>query len=126
MVEDFRKPRRYYTGRVKALVEAGHKVIVESEAGRGGGIADSGCSAFAYEMVRESNGSLPLLTLSGLDPVNVELLKATVTDLRKQGTTILFSSHRMDHVEELCQNICILDKSNTVLQGNLQQIKNSF
>lgn len=63
---------------------------------------------------------------SGLDPVNVELLKATITDLRKQGTTILFSSHRMDHVEELCENICIMDKSNTVLQGNLRQIKSSF
>lgn len=63
---------------------------------------------------------------SGLDPVNVELLKATVTDLRKQGKTILFSSHRMDHVEELCESICIMHKSNTVLQGNLREIKNSF
>jgi ABC-2 type transport system ATP-binding protein len=63
---------------------------------------------------------------SGLDPVNVELLKATVTDLNKQGKTILFSSHRMDHVEELCQKICIMHKSNTVLQGNLRQIKGAF
>lgn len=63
---------------------------------------------------------------SGLDPVNVELLKSTVLDLRKQGKTILFSSHRMDHVEELCENICILDKSNTVLQGNLREIKGTF
>jgi ABC-2 type transport system ATP-binding protein len=63
---------------------------------------------------------------SGLDPVNVELLKDTVTDLRKRGKTILFSSHRMDHVEELCQNICILHKSETVLKGSLKEIKNSF
>lgn len=63
---------------------------------------------------------------SGLDPVNVELLKSTVLELRDQGKTILFSSHRMEHVEELCQNICILDRSNTVLQGNLKQIKSSF
>jgi ABC-2 type transport system ATP-binding protein len=63
---------------------------------------------------------------SGLDPVNVELLKATVLDLRKLGKTILFSSHRMDHVEELCENICILHKSNTVLQGNLRQIKSEL
>lgn len=63
---------------------------------------------------------------SGLDPVNVELLKATVIDLRKQGKTILFSSHRMDHVEELCEKICILHKSNTVLQGNLRDIKGAF
>lgn len=63
---------------------------------------------------------------SGLDPVNVELLKAEVTRLRDNGKAILFSSHRMDHVEELCENICILDKSNTVLAGNLKQIKASF
>lgn len=63
---------------------------------------------------------------SGLDPVNAELLKATVTDLRNQGKTILFSSHRMADVEELCENICILDKSNMVLKGNLREIKNSF
>ena len=63
---------------------------------------------------------------SGLDPVNAELLKTTVTDLRKRGKTILFSSHRMDHVEELCENICILHKSNTVLKGNLKEIKQSY
>ncbi|WP_047150433.1 ABC transporter ATP-binding protein [Aneurinibacillus tyrosinisolvens] len=63
---------------------------------------------------------------SGLDPVNVELLKKTIIDLKEQGKTILFSSHRMDHVEELCENICILHKSNTVLKGNLKQIKRTF
>ncbi|WP_068776855.1 ABC transporter ATP-binding protein [Paenibacillus sp. FJAT-26967] len=65
-------------------------------------------------------------TFSGLDPVNVELLKSTVKELRDKGKAILFSSHRMDHVEELCENICILHKSNTVLQGNLREIKQSF
>ncbi|MEY9095892.1 ABC transporter ATP-binding protein [Paenibacillus sp. RC84] len=65
-------------------------------------------------------------TFSGLDPVNVELLKGTVKELRDKGKAILFSSHRMDHVEELCENICILHKSNTVLQGNLREIKQSF
>lgn len=63
---------------------------------------------------------------SGLDPVNVELLKSTVLELRDEGKTILFSSHRMDHVEELCENICILHRSKTVLKGNLKQIKRSF
>ncbi|MEO3946568.1 ABC transporter ATP-binding protein [Gorillibacterium sp. CAU 1737] len=63
---------------------------------------------------------------SGLDPVNVELLKATVLQLREEGKSILFSSHRMDHVEELCQNICILHKSETVLKGNLRDIKQSY
>lgn len=63
---------------------------------------------------------------SGLDPVNVELLKSTVKELRDNGTTILFSTHRMEHVEELCQNICILHNSKTVLTGNLREIKQRY
>ncbi|MDQ0089263.1 ABC-2 type transport system ATP-binding protein [Paenibacillus anaericanus] len=63
---------------------------------------------------------------SGLDPVNVELLKATVLELRDAGTSILFSTHRMEHVEELCRNITILDRSKTVLQGNLREIKKRY
>lgn len=63
---------------------------------------------------------------SGLDPVNVELLKSTVKALRDEGTTILFSTHRMEHVEELCQNICILHNAKTVLKGDLRQIKSRY
>ena len=63
---------------------------------------------------------------SGLDPVNVELLKRTVKSLRDEGKTILFSSHRMDHVEELCEHICILHRSNTLMQGSLREIKATF
>ncbi len=63
---------------------------------------------------------------SGLDPVNVELLKATVKELRDEGTSILFSTHRMEHVEELCRNITILDRSKTVIQGNLTEIKKRY
>lgn len=63
---------------------------------------------------------------SGLDPVNVELLKDTVKELRDSGTSILFSTHRMEHVEELCRNITILHKSNTVLKGSIKEIKSSF
>ncbi len=47
---------------------------------------------------------------SGLDPVNVELLKEAVKDLNDWGSTIVYSSHRMEHVEELCDDVCILDK----------------
>ncbi|AIQ10997.1 ABC transporter ATP-binding protein [Paenibacillus durus] len=63
---------------------------------------------------------------SGLDPVNVELLKDTVRDLRDQGTSILFSTHRMEHVEELCRHITILDRSNTVVQGDIREIKKGY
>jgi ABC-2 type transport system ATP-binding protein len=63
---------------------------------------------------------------SGLDPVNVELLKAAVKELRDAGKTILFSTHRMEHVEELCRNITILHRSNVVLQGGIRDIKKRF
>ncbi|MDP4098567.1 ABC transporter ATP-binding protein [Paenibacillus sp. P96] len=72
----------------------------------------------------------PILVLdeafSGLDPVNVELLKDTVKELRDQGTAILFSTHRMEHVEELCRNITILHRSNTVVQGEIKSIKDRY
>ncbi|NGZ77430.1 ABC transporter ATP-binding protein [Saccharibacillus alkalitolerans] len=63
---------------------------------------------------------------SGLDPVNVELLKLAVKELRDQGASILFSTHRMEHVEELCRNLTILDRSKTVLQGDIREIKKGF
>ena len=63
---------------------------------------------------------------SGLDPVNVEMLKEAVVDLKDQGTSIVFSSHQMSHVEELCENLCILHKGEDVVQGSLREIKRSF
>ncbi|MCF3942021.1 ABC transporter ATP-binding protein [Oceanobacillus alkalisoli] len=63
---------------------------------------------------------------SGLDPINVEMLKEAVLDLKDQGTTIVFSSHQMSHVEELCQYLCILQKGRPVVQGALREIKRSF
>ncbi|WP_156288789.1 ABC transporter ATP-binding protein [Oceanobacillus salinisoli] len=63
---------------------------------------------------------------SGLDPVNVEMLKSAVVDLKEQGTSIVFSSHRMEHVEELCEHLCILHKGSPVVKGSLREIKRSF
>ena len=63
---------------------------------------------------------------SGLDPVNVELLKDAVIDIKENGATIVFSSHRMEHVEELCQNLCIMQKGRPVVQGGLKEIKRNF
>ena len=63
---------------------------------------------------------------SGLDPVNVELLKSAVLELKAQGTTIVFSSHRMEYVEELCEHLCIMHKGESVEQGKLREIKRSF
>lgn len=63
---------------------------------------------------------------SGLDPVNVELLKSAVIGLKERGTTIVFSSHRMEHVEELCEHLCIMHHGQPVVHGKLGDIKRSF
>ena len=63
---------------------------------------------------------------SGLDPVNVDLLKDAVLELKKKGTTIIFSSHRMEHAEELCEHLCIMDRGKPVVHGSLKEIKQSF
>jgi ABC-2 type transport system ATP-binding protein len=63
---------------------------------------------------------------SGLDPVNVQLLKKAVFYLKEQGATIVFSSHRMEHVEELCENLCILKKGKSVVSGSLREVKRSY
>ena len=63
---------------------------------------------------------------SGLDPINVELLKDAVKDLNKNGSTIIFSTHRMEHVEELCEELCILDRGKQIISGNIDQIKSDF
>src|SRR5690625_1121639 len=63
---------------------------------------------------------------SGLDPINVEMLKEAVIDLKNSGTSIVFSSHQMDHVEKLCENVCILQNGKAVVKGNLRDIKRSY
>lgn len=62
---------------------------------------------------------------SGLDPVNVEMLKAAILDFRREGATIIFSSHRMDHVEELCEQLSIIHKGKQIVQGPLRDVKRS-
>lgn len=63
---------------------------------------------------------------SGLDPVNVEMLKAAILDFRSNGATILFSSHRMDHVEELCEQLSIVHQGKQIVNGKLRDVKRSF
>jgi ABC-2 type transport system ATP-binding protein len=62
----------------------------------------------------------------GLDPVNATLLKDVLLDLKKQGKTILFSTHRMDQVEKLCDSICLINRGTAVLQGDLKAIKAGY
>lgn len=63
---------------------------------------------------------------SGFDPVNANLIKDEILNLKNTGTTIIFSTHRMESVEELCDYIALINKSNVVLQGNLIDIKKQF
>jgi ABC-2 type transport system ATP-binding protein len=63
---------------------------------------------------------------SGLDPVNAVLVERTLLELKDQGKAILFSTHRMDQVEKLCDSICLIDNGRAVLAGNLRQIKSSY
>jgi ABC-2 type transport system ATP-binding protein len=60
---------------------------------------------------------------SGLDPVNAVLVEKTLLELKKQGKAILFSTHRMDQVEKLCDSICLINNGEAVLAGNLREIK---
>lgn len=63
---------------------------------------------------------------SGLDPVNAALLMDTLVDLRKQGKTILFSTHRMDQVEKICDAIALISRGHLVLSGGMREIKSRY
>jgi len=63
---------------------------------------------------------------SGLDPVNVELLRDVVLEFKSQGKTIIFSTHQMELAEKLCDDICMINKSEKVLDGSLRELKRSF
>jgi len=60
---------------------------------------------------------------SGLDPVNATLLIDTLIDLRKEGRAILFSTHRMDQVEKMCDSICLISRGKQVLAGTMREVK---
>jgi len=63
---------------------------------------------------------------SGFDPINANLIKDEILKLRDDGATIIFSTHRMESVEELCDHIALIDKSNKILDGKLIDIKKEF
>lgn len=63
---------------------------------------------------------------SGFDPINANLIKDEILRLKEQGATIIFSTHNMSSVEELCDNIALINKSNKILEGKVKEIKNSY
>ena len=63
---------------------------------------------------------------SGFDPVNAEIIKDEIIGLKNKGATILFSTHRMESVEEMCDHICLIDNSEIVLDGKISDIKRRY
>src|ERR1700721_2865476 len=63
---------------------------------------------------------------AGLDPVNATLLQDTLVDLKKAGRAILFSTHRMDQVEKLCDEICLVHRGEAVLSGGMREVKSRY
>jgi len=62
---------------------------------------------------------------SGLDPVNSQVLRDTVIDYRRQGKTVLFSTHIMEHAEKLCDRLCIIARGKKLIDGTLAEVKNT-
>lgn len=63
---------------------------------------------------------------SGLDPVNANLIKDEIFRLAQNGTTIIFSTHRMEQVEEICKHIVLVNKGNKILDGTVEEVKHQF
>ena len=63
---------------------------------------------------------------SGFDPVNVNLIRSEILRMKEEGTTIILSTHNMESVEELCDNIALINKSNLILSGNVDEIRRKY
>jgi ABC-2 type transport system ATP-binding protein len=63
---------------------------------------------------------------SGLDPINANLIKDEMIALKDKGTTIIFSTHRMESVEEMCEDIALINNGEIILQGNIKQIRREY
>lgn len=63
---------------------------------------------------------------SGFDPINTNLIKSEILELRKKGTTIIFSTHNMGSVEELCDHIALINNAQVILEGNVAEVRNRY
>lgn len=63
---------------------------------------------------------------TGLDPINTDLIKQEIRNLRDKGTSIIFSTHRMEQVEEICEDIVLIDRGRVILEGKVSDIKQQF
>jgi len=81
---------------------------------------------FIYSVLHEPELLILDEPFSGLDPINVELLKSAVAEVNAKGTTILFSSHRMEHVEEMCKQIAMFKEGKAIEKGKIREIKQKY
>ena len=63
---------------------------------------------------------------SGFDPINAEIIKREILALKEKGATIIFSTHRMESVEELCDHIALINQGKCILQGSLEEVKSAY
>ena len=63
---------------------------------------------------------------SGFDPINAAIIRREILELSQKGTTIIFSTHRMESVEEICDHIALINKAQTILEGPIEKIKKQF
>ena len=63
---------------------------------------------------------------SGFDPINAAIIRREILELSEKGTTIIFSTHRMESVEEICDHIALINKAQTILEGPIEEIKKQF
>ncbi|HRS54555.1 MAG TPA: DUF4162 domain-containing protein, partial [Bacteroidales bacterium] len=63
---------------------------------------------------------------SGFDPINANILKEEILNLRNQGSTVIFSTHNMASVEEICNSIALINKAEKILEGNVKEIKQKY
>ncbi len=110
---------RYWLGRFNAL-DWNQKVVGELSKGMSQKIQ------FIATIVHDPDIYIFDEPFSGLDPINSELLKEIIIELRENGKTILFSTHRMEQVEQMCDDICLFNNGKVVLTGNLREIKKNF
>ena len=105
----FKKIKEYKTRKIKSLSKGNQQKI-----------------QFISAIINEPKLLILDEPFSGLDPVNVELFKNIILELKNKGTIIIFSSHRMEHVELFCEKLLVLVKGKCVLSGYLKDIKDKY
>jgi ABC-2 type transport system ATP-binding protein len=81
---------------------------------------------FISAMIHEPDLLILEEPFSGLDPVNVEVLKEVILELKASGKTIIFSTHQMEVAEKICDDICLINRSRKVLEGSIREVKRTF